>query len=117
MDKRFIKGLFKDTAHIDQPEGSWRYAKNAITNNKKGSISNEGGNEIAGHLGENPVTGAQNDKVIGKIEVNDNRVILFVKDVENIPGRSEIGIWENNVYKIYFLHLDQVDNPLDLLCI
>ena len=30
MAKRFIKGLFKDTAHIDQPEGTWRYAKNAI---------------------------------------------------------------------------------------
>jgi len=102
MDKRFIKGLFKDTAHIDQPEGSWRYAKNAITNNKKGSISNEGGNEIAGHLGNNPITGAQNDKVIGKIEVNDNRVILFVKDVVNIPGRSEIGIWENDVYTLLF---------------
>ena len=40
-DKRFIKGLFKDTAHIDQPEGSWRYAKNAVINNKKGSVSKE----------------------------------------------------------------------------
>ena len=37
-DKRFIKGLFKDTAHIDQPEGSWRYARNMVTNDKKGSI-------------------------------------------------------------------------------
>jgi len=59
MDKRFIKGLFKDTAHIDQPEGTWRYAKNAITNDKKGSISNEGGTELAGHLGANPLTGAE----------------------------------------------------------
>ena len=33
--KRFLKGLFKDTAHIDQPEGTWRYAKNAIINEKK----------------------------------------------------------------------------------
>ena len=98
MDKRFIKGLFKDTAHIDQPEGSWRYAKNAITNNKKGSISNEGGTEIAGHLGTNPFTGGQNDKVIGKIEVNENKVVLFIKDVVSAPGKSEIGIWENNTY-------------------
>ena len=102
MDKRFIKGLFKDTAHIDQPEGSWRYAKNAITNNKKGSISNEGGNELAGHLGDNPTTGAQNDKVIGKIEVNNNRVILFVKDVVDPPFRSEIGIWENDTYTMLY---------------
>ena len=119
MDKRFIKGLFKDTAHIDQPEGSWRYAKNAITNNKKGSLSNEGGTELAGHLGNNSISGAQNDKVIGKIEVNDNRVILFVKDVVSIPGRSEIGIWENNVYTILFnpaLSTDlnfQESNPIE----
>ena len=31
-EKRFIKGLFKDTAHIDQPDGTWRYAKNMIIN-------------------------------------------------------------------------------------
>ena len=42
-EKKFIKGLFKDTAHIDQPAGSWRHAKNIIINDKKGSISNEGG--------------------------------------------------------------------------
>ena len=40
--KRFLKGLFKDTAHIDEPEGTWRYARNCIINQKKGSISNEG---------------------------------------------------------------------------
>ena len=103
MAKRFIKGLFKDTAHIDQPEGTWRYAKNAIVNNKKGSLSNEGGTELAGHLGQNPTTGAQNDKVIGKIEVNDNRVVLFVIDVVNtLNPRSEIGIWENNTYTILY---------------
>ena len=43
-DKRFIKGLFKDTAYIDQPSGTWRYAKNMIINDKKGSITNENGN-------------------------------------------------------------------------
>ena len=102
-DKRFIKGLFKDTGHIDQPEGSWRYAKNAIVNDKKGSISNEGGTELSGHLGEDPSVGAQNDKVIGKIEVNDNRVILFVTDVITTTNpRSEIGIWEDGDYTILY---------------
>ena len=103
MDKRFIKGLFKDTAHIDQPESSWRYAKNAVINNKKGSISNEGGTELAGHLGGAPYTGAIKDKVLGKIEVSDDRVILFVKDVVTLLNpRSEIGIWENGVYTIIY---------------
>ena len=99
MDKKFIKGLFKDTAHIDQPSGTWRYAKNLITNNKKGSVSNEGGTELNGHLGSDFFTGAQNDKVVGKIEVSDNRVVLFVKDVvSSISPRSEIGIWEKGNY-------------------
>jgi len=34
-DKKFIKGLFKDTAHIDQPEGSWRYALNIFMGDKE----------------------------------------------------------------------------------
>ena len=114
MAKRFIKGLFKDTAHIDQPEGTWRYAKNAIVNNKKGSLSNEGGTELAGHLGQNPTTGAQNDKVIGKIEVNDNKVVLFIKDVVNtVNPRSEIGIWENDTYTILY-NPDVVATGIDL---
>ena len=105
-EKRLIKGLFKDTSHIDQPEGSWRYAKNAIFNDKKGSVSNEGGTSLAGHLGTNTLTGAQNDKVIGAIEVDDDRVVLFVTDVVTAYSppatapRSEIGIWENGVYTI-----------------
>ena len=37
--KRFLKGLFKDMSHIDQPEGTWRYAKNAIINEKKGEFN------------------------------------------------------------------------------
>ena len=114
QEKRFIKGLFKDTAHLDQPEGSWRYAKNTITNNKKGSLSNEGGTELAGHLGENSVSGAQNDKVIGKIEVNDNKVILFIKDVVSPTNpRSEIGMWEDNTYRILYKP-DITTNGLDL---
>ena len=102
-ENRYIKGLFKDTAHIDQPAGTWRYAKNMVLNEKTGSISNEGGTELAGHLGTAPQTGAQNDKVIGKIEVNNDRTILFIKDVmQPVTPRSEIGIWENDVYTILF---------------
>ena len=107
-EKRFIKGLFKDTGHIDQPEGSWRHAKNMVINKTDGAVSNEGGTELSGHLGISPFVGAQNDKVIGAIEVNDDRAILFVTDVVTpydppltIP-RSEIGIWENGVYTVLF---------------
>ena len=80
-EKRFIKGLFKDTAYGDQPEGSWRHANNMLLNETEGAISNEGGIELSGHLGTNTTIGATNDKVIGAIEVNDDKVILFVTDV------------------------------------
>ena len=103
--KRFIKGLFKDTAHIDQPNNTWRYAKNMIMTNKEGSVSNEGGTELAGHLGISPTHGAQYDRVVGAIEVNDDRVILFIVDIYDAAGwtnRSEIGIWDDGTYTPIF---------------
>ena len=103
-EKRFIKGLFKDTGHIDQPEGTWRHARNMVMNYKDGAVSNEGGTILNGHLGNNSIRGAQEDKVIGAIEVDSDRVVLFVLNVvESLsatgkPPRSEIGLWENGTY-------------------
>jgi hypothetical protein len=102
QDKRFVKGLIKDTAHLDQPEGSWRYARNMILNETEGAISNEGGTELAGHLGTNQYTGAQNDKLVGRIQVDKDRAILCVLDVKSSTPRSEIGMWEKGVYTILF---------------
>ena len=80
-EKRYIKGLFKDTGYIDQPEGTWRHARNMVLNEKDGSISNEGGTSMHGHLGTNYYQGSQEDKVIGAIEVDNDRVVLFVVNV------------------------------------
>ena len=105
-DKRFIKGLFKDTAHIDQPEGSWRYAKNMIINDKKGSVTNENGNTLAGYLGENAPQinsriGLQGYKVIGTIPVDNDRIVIFSceQDTTLSYPRSEIGIWVDDEYR------------------
>ena len=103
-DKRFLKGLFKDTGHIDQPEGSWRHARNMVINQTEGAVSNEGGTVYTGHLGASGLSttpsGNQNDKVIGAIEVSEDRAILFITDVvtnSSFYPRSEIGIWEKTV--------------------
>ena len=104
-EKKFVKGLSKDSSHIDQPEGTWRHARNMLLNDTDGAISNEGGTELSGHLGDNFTTGSQSDKVIGKIEVDKDRVILFVLDVLTLPSlnpRSEIGMWEKGVYSIIY---------------
>ena len=76
------KRLFKDTAPIDQPEGTWRYANNIIINDKKGSISNEGGTQLRGHLGTDPTYGAQNDKVIGAIQTLRVQLVEHQKQAE-----------------------------------
>ena len=111
--KRFIKGLFKDTGHIDQPEGTYRHAKNMILNEKDGSVGNEGGTTLSGFIKGHAedagiTTGAQDFKVIGAIEVNDDKTVLFSTDVVTTflqhgeHPRSEIGIWENGIYTPIF---------------
>jgi len=104
-EKRFLKGLFKDTGNIDQPQGTWRHANNMILNDTDGAVSNEGGTSRNGLLPGNASN--QNLKVIGTIEVDKDRTVLFLTDIftpttTTTAPRSEIGIWENNSYTTIF---------------
>ena len=108
-NKKFIKGLFKDTGKIDQPEGSWRHAKNTIFKDKQGSITNEGGTDLAHYLFNTfpgqTTSGNQHERVIGKIELEDNRTILFVTEIKlnnNGVKSSEIGIFQDDKYTTVF---------------
>ena len=89
---KFGKGLNRDSGPIDQPEGTWRYCKNAILKREIGGISNEGGTEV---FIESP-TGVEY-LLLGKIPVGVERTILFSCSTA-YPVRSQIGIIENNVY-------------------
>ena len=40
---KYIKGMSKDTGHLDQPEGTWRYARNVQIHPITGVVSNEHG--------------------------------------------------------------------------
>ena len=103
-EKKFVKGLFKDTGHIDQPTGTWRYALNAFLNDKEGSISNEGGTWPDGVLpdadtpGHPSINDAEYFAVIGTINVNEDRVVLFLKDTRPETNafypQSMIVMWE-----------------------
>ena len=103
--KRFVKGIFKDTAHIDQPEGSWRYARNIIMTDKAGSISNEGGNTpMVKLLVPNPfIYGGPNENLenylcLGVIPFDNDRMIFFLRDrrpdTTTFIQRSEIGLFD-----------------------
>jgi len=69
---RFIKGLHRDMHPADQPEGTWRYARNAIVNRVDGAISNERGTSAGPLVGLVP-----GYKVIGAIETTNDEVVLF----------------------------------------
>ena len=111
-DKKFLKGLFKDTAPLDQPAGTWRYAKNMILNDTAGAVSNEGGNELSGYLGDPLVDsfyriiGDPDAKLVGKVQVDNDKVVLFSINVTQFNSGqahfSEIGIWVNGKYSVLF---------------
>ena len=87
---KYIKGLFKDTAHIDQPQGTWRYAKNMNIHPVSGAMVNEEGNDalalpLEGASGSTAITGDTNNNVfppasiiVGHIETTDDRIVIFI---------------------------------------
>lgn len=69
---KHIKGMNKDTAPVDQIEGTYRHAKNMVLNETAGAISNEPGTIKKRYsLGEGEV-------VIGAIETTKDIVVYFV---------------------------------------
>ena len=82
---KYVKGLNKDAAPIDQPEGSYRYAKNMIFNETAGAMSNEPGNQSRGALLDN------DELVLGSIETTEDTVILFTVDA---AGESKIYLYD-----------------------
>ena len=94
---KYVKGLFKDTSPEDQPQGTWRYAKNMTMHPVDGCITNEPGiTSVASILGNKYISEISNDYadeeeiisqaswralcqvVIGTIEITDDRIILFI---------------------------------------
>ena len=111
---KYIKGLSKDTGHMDQPEGTWRYARNIQIHPVDGVLSNEHGMELLSKkskpgLPDNTNILPEGSIVIGSIEINDDRVILFLTfnttftDLAfDFEYNSEIGILENDSYTTLF---------------
>tara|TARA_R110000737_G_scaffold82198_1_gene114527 strand:+ start:2860 stop:7473 length:4614 start_codon:yes stop_codon:yes gene_type:complete len=84
-----IKGLNKDTSPIDQPAGTYRYAKNCIIDVTKMCIKTEDGDkEILDEGG----------LLVGFVVLDNDSIVLFsVKDTESI-----IGVWDGLAYSEIF---------------
>ena len=114
---RLTKGMHRDTHPSDQPEGTWRYARNAIINNVDGAVSNEKGTQEGPNIGKLP-----GYKVIGTIETTNDEIIVFSvnrytfinPETEEITqsahyARSEIGIIRSNNQYTTLLNLPYGD--------
>ena len=111
---KYIKGLSKDTGHLDQPSGTWRYARNIQIHPVDGVVSNEHGMELASSPGRRPGDIIVDllppgSIVIGTIEITDDRVILFLvfnttytTALFDAAYNAEIGIFENESYTTIF---------------
>jgi len=85
---KFVKGLNKDAGHVDQPEGSYRYAKNILSNETAGAISNEPGTSKV-----NTRRLAAGERAIGTIETTTDLIIIFAVDTN---GTSSIYLYDSN---------------------
>jgi len=68
--KKFLKGMYKDSERVDQPEGTYRDALNANINDVKGAITNEQGTKLIG----------TNAQVVGEIALDDGEILIFQID-------------------------------------
>lgn len=86
---KFLKGMFKDSGRIDQPDNTYRDALNLIIDDKKAAVANEYGTEYIGELTYTYyIPGDPNAtpqvialSPIGTIKLNDNSLIVFAQTV------------------------------------
>ena len=111
-----LNGLNRDTSPIDQPAGTYRYAKNAIIDIKKMAIISEKGDREEKKL--DPDT-----NIVGYIVLDDDDIVIFTIDS---AGTSEIGRWRSSTtggigtYTVLFTDLNcndklnfSVDFPIE----
>lgn len=92
--KKLLKGLRKDERPLDQPNGTWRGAKNKVVYNQFESISDEDGVlDITPIANGNYLNFPTGKIVIGTIVTNIETIYFFAS---TNPGQSEIGVVDKN---------------------
>jgi len=77
---KYLKGMFSDSAEVDQPQGTYRFAKNIVDGNVAGSKENEEGFINAGIKAPY--------EIIGIIPVSTGFVVFSTDDVNCEIGYS-----------------------------
>ena len=73
--EKFIKGMNKDTARIDQIDGTFRDALNAVIDSDKGAITSEQGNSLVARLKDPNSSRLFN--VVGQIALSNDDFLMF----------------------------------------
>jgi hypothetical protein len=125
---KFNKGLHRDTDPLDQPEGTYRYAKNIAIEPNSGAVQFERGTEMSSLIlgAYNPlpsppvVAPTAGYRAVGKIVLQDDKVVIFsvFPDISGSQtywlnaGISEIGIFDpvDNTYTTLYNDYAQVPN-------
>jgi len=99
---KFVKGMNRDTNPVDQPVGTWRYAKNIVIPPNSGTVQSEHGTEMVVNI-------TSGYSALGSIVLHDDTVIIFsvLPDPTNpvsSSGTSEVGLFNpvDNTYNVIF---------------
>jgi hypothetical protein len=102
---KFLKGMFKDSGRLDQPENTYRDALNLIIDEKKNLVANEYGTEYIGNLvytyyefGD-PVDVQLSP--IGTIKLDDNSLIVFATNTLPRNIATAVGVPSEIVDMVY----------------
>jgi len=115
---KFLKGLYKDSGLVDQPQSTHRDALNMVMNLDKGSISTEYGNTVSQSSAKIAATIpnvlGQDRKINGSILLPDNKFLLFYSTLYKSNNTSSSYIYlfdpEGDLMTLVFA---TSDNPTD----
>ena len=94
--KKLVRGMVKDNARVDQPEGTMRDALNANLHISKGTVANEYGTTL--------YPGNNNFRVLGRVTLEDDRIVMFGFNVS--LGVEEIRILDTRNTDTIILYQD-----------
>ena len=93
---KFLKGLNRDINPVDQPAGTWRYARNMVIPPGAGTVQSEKGTDQIVNI-------TAGYRVIGSCLLPDEKVCLFSTKIAS-PFNSEIGVFNpaSNTYTVIY---------------